>query len=165
MGAVTDEVLHDNVGRVRLEGDAVVTVVDVRVLDHDVAAAVRVPAVSVLGWVRGRAAAEDVDVREDDICGVGNQRVPLRAVAELQVLDSGALQADGAEEDWTKDVNVLGVEIVPGLAVAIKSSATIYIDILATKLEESGGVLEGLIERILLPVVGVVGELDHSLNV
>jgi hypothetical protein len=44
VAAVADEVLHDDVGAVGFERDAVVAVVDVRVLDYDVAAAVCVPA-------------------------------------------------------------------------------------------------------------------------
>jgi len=36
---------------------------------------------------------------------------------------------------------------------------------MAAKLEERCGVLESLIEPILLPVVGVIGELDSSLDI
>jgi hypothetical protein len=43
MRSITDEILHDDVGAVGLEGDAVVAVVDVGVLDYDVVGAVRVP--------------------------------------------------------------------------------------------------------------------------
>lgn len=44
MGAIAVEVLDDDVCAVGLEGDAVVAVVDDRVLDHDVVGSVRVPA-------------------------------------------------------------------------------------------------------------------------
>jgi hypothetical protein len=43
VAAVAPEVLHQDVCAVGLEGDAVVAVVDVRVLDDDVGGAVRVP--------------------------------------------------------------------------------------------------------------------------
>jgi hypothetical protein len=165
VAAVADEVLHNNVGTVGLEGNTVVAIIDVRVLDDNVGAAVCVPTVGVLGRILAGAAAEDVNVGENDVSRVGDECVPLWAVAELQVSNSSTLKTDGAEEDGTQNVNVLGIEVVPGLAVAVKSTTTIDVDILATKLEEGGGVLEGLVEGVLLPVVGVVGELDGSLDV
>ena len=165
VGAVADEVLDDDIGRVGLEGDAIVAVIDVRILDHDVAAAVCVPAIGILGGVAACAGAGDIDVGEDHVSGVGDECVPLRAVAELQILDGRAFEADGSEEDWTKDVDILGVEVVPSLTVAVQGSTSVDVDVLATELEKGGGVLEGLEEGVLLPVVGVIGELNRSLYV
>ena len=165
MRPVADEVLHDDVGGVGLERDAVVAIVDVRVLDHDVAAAVCVPAIGIFSRVLAHTAARDVDVGEHDICGVGDERVPLWAVAELQVLDRRALETNSTEEDGAQDVDVLRIKVVPGLAVTVEGTAAVDVDILASELEEGGGVLESLVESVLLPVVGVVGELDGSLDI
>lgn len=87
MGSIADKVLNNDIGGVGLEGDAVVAVVDVRVLNHNVAAAVCVPAVGVLRRVRARAATKDIDVGVYDVGRVGDQVIPLRAVAELQILN------------------------------------------------------------------------------
>lgn len=165
VGAVADKVLHNDVGGVGLERNAVVAVVDVGVLDDDVAAAISVPSVGILGRVAARASARDVNVGEDDICRIGHEVVPLRAVAKLQVLDSGTLEANCAKEDGAKDVDVLRIKVVPGLAVTVEGTTTVDVHIFATKLEESGGVLVSLVEGVLLPVVGIVGELDGSLDV
>jgi hypothetical protein len=43
MATVAPEVLHDDVGAVGLEGDAVITIVDVRVLNDDIVGAICVP--------------------------------------------------------------------------------------------------------------------------
>jgi hypothetical protein len=43
VATIAHEVLHDDVGAVGLEGDAVVAVVDVGVLDYDVVGAVGIP--------------------------------------------------------------------------------------------------------------------------
>ena len=48
VAAVAHEVLNDDIGAVGLEGDAVVAVVDVGVLDYDVVGAVGVPAIARL---------------------------------------------------------------------------------------------------------------------
>jgi len=83
VAAVTDEVLNNDVGAVGLERNTIVAVVDMRVLNHDVIRTVRVPAIRVLSGVLALAAAEDVDVVKDHVGGVGDERVPLRAVSEL----------------------------------------------------------------------------------
>jgi hypothetical protein len=163
--AVADQVLHHDVCGVGFERDAVVPIVDVRVLDNHVAAAVCVPAVGVLGWILALAAAEDVDAREQHVGGIGEQSVPLRAVAQVKVFDSPSFQADDAHQDGAQNQCVLRVEIVPGLAVTVKGTAAVNVDILTTELEEGGRVLKSLVESILLPVVGVVGELNGPLNV
>ena len=165
MAAVADQVLNNDVGAVRLERHAIVAVVDVRVLDHDVVGTVRVPAIRVFSGVLALAAAEDVDVVEDHVGRVGNERVPLRTVSELQVGDSRAFRADDTEEDGAQDVDVLGVEVIPGLTISVKGAATVDVDVFAAELEEGGGVLVDLLERVCLPVVGVVCELDGALDV
>ena len=75
------------------------------------------------------------------------------------------LEASDAEEDGTENVDVLSVEIVPYLAVAIEHAATVHVHIFTTKLEEGGGILECLVEGVRLPVVCVVGKLDIALDV
>lgn len=75
------------------------------------------------------------------------------------------MQPDDAEQDRAQDVDVLCEEVVPDLAVAVEGAAAVDVDVLAAELEEGGGVLEGVVEGVLLPVVGVVGELDGSLDV
>ena len=85
VAAIADQVLHDDVRAVGLERDAVVAVVNVRVLNDNVVGAVGVPAIGILGWVLARAVAEDVDVGKDDFARVGDERVPLRAVAEVEI--------------------------------------------------------------------------------
>lgn len=119
MAAVADEVLHKDVCAVWLEGDAVVAVVDVGVLDDDVVGAVRVPAinhsgqsliwshvlevenspVSVLGGILALAVTENVNVGEDNFTRVGDEGVPLRAVAEFEIRDFGVFGANQAKED------------------------------------------------------------------
>jgi hypothetical protein len=49
VAAVASQALHHNVGTVGLEGNAVVAVVDDRVLNHDAVGSIRVPAICVLG--------------------------------------------------------------------------------------------------------------------
>jgi hypothetical protein len=119
VAAIANQVLNNNVGAVGLEGDAIVTVVDMRVLDDHVVGTVRVPAVGVLSRVLALATAEDVDVVENDVARVGNECVPLRAVSEFQIGDGGTFRADETEEDRPQDVDILGIEVVPGLAVSV----------------------------------------------
>ena len=154
-------------------------------MDDDVVAAVGVPSIlersliskidlkrsqgcaaySVLGWVLALTGSRDGDVREQDIGAVGDPVVVLRAVAEVQVLDSRVVQADSTEEDRSENVYVLSIQIIPDLAVAVKETTTIDVHIISTELEECGGVLEDLLESVRLPVVCVVGELDVTLNI
>lgn len=75
------------------------------------------------------------------------------------------MQADGAEEDGPQDVDVLRVEVIPDLAIAVDGTATVDVDIGAAELEEGGDVLEDLGKGVRLPVRGVIGELDVALNV
>ena len=165
MATVADQVLNNDVGAVRLERNAIVAVVDMRVLNDNIVGTVRVPAIRVLSGVLALAAAEDVDVVEYNVGGVGNERVPLRTVSELQIGDGGAFRTNHTEENGAKDVDVLGVEVVPGLAVSVEGAAAVDVDVLTAELEESGGVLVDLLEGVGLPVVGVVCELDGSLDV
>jgi len=59
----------------------------------------------------------------------------------------------------------LGVKVIPDLTVAIEDTSAVDVDVRTAELEESGGVLEDLLECVRLPVVRVVGELDVSLDV
>lgn len=67
VAAVAREALDDDVGAIGLERDAVVPVVDDRVLDHDAVGAVRVPAVRILGRGARGAVHRDGDVTDQDI--------------------------------------------------------------------------------------------------
>jgi hypothetical protein len=75
------------------------------------------------------------------------------------------VQTHSTEEDRSQDVDVLSIQVIPDLAIAIEESTTIDVHIIATKLEECGGVLEDLLESVCLPVVCVVGELDVTLDI
>jgi hypothetical protein len=156
VGPRTVQTLHHDVGAVRLKRDAVVAVVDDAVLDRDGRGAVRVPAVRVLCRIGVVCAAGDGDVVVDDVGGVYDDVEPLRGESHVDVADAAAGQADDAEQDRAQDVDVLGVPVVPDLAVAIECAAPVDVDVLAANLPECGGVLEGKVEGVGVPVVGVV---------
>ena len=60
----------------------------------------------------------------------------------------------------------VGVEqIPPRLAVALKGTASVDVDVLATKQEKASRVLEVKLECVFLPEIGVVCECDATLNV
>ena len=73
--------------------------------------------------------------------------------------------SDQSKKNGAQDVDVLGIEVVPGLTVAVKSAATVDVDVFASNLEKRGCVLEYLLEGIGLPVISIVCELDGSLNI
>lgn len=148
--------LHYDVGAVWLKRDAVVAIVDDAVLDRDGRGAVRVPAVGILGRIGVICAAGDGDVVVDDVGGVYDDVEPLRGEAHVDVADAAAGQADDAEKDRAQDINVLGVPVVPDLAVAVERAAAVDVDVLAANLPECGGILEGKVEGIGVPVVGIV---------
>lgn len=75
------------------------------------------------------------------------------------------MQTNGTEENRSQNVDVLSIQIIPNLAVAVEEAAAVNVDVVATKLEEGRGVLEDLLERICLPVIGVVGELNITLDI
>ena len=75
------------------------------------------------------------------------------------------MQPDRTEEDRSEDVDILRVEIVPDLSVAVEHTATIDIHVLTAELEKGRCVLEGLEEAVRLPVVCIVRELDVTLDV
>jgi hypothetical protein len=74
------------------------------------------------------------------------------------------VQPDNTNQNGTQNEGIRGVQVVPNLAIAIQGTVTIDVDVCTSKLEESRRVLVDLLERIGLPVVGVVGELDCSEN-
>jgi hypothetical protein len=75
------------------------------------------------------------------------------------------VQTHSTEKDGSQDVDVLSVQVIPDLTIAIKKPTTVNIHIISSKLEECGRVLEDLLESICLPIVRVVGELDVSLDI
>lgn len=104
--AVAVQVLDEDFGAVGLEAHAVVAVVDDTVLDDNVAAPVGVPSVGVLGGVVALAVPANVDVAVHDVGTVGDEVVPLGGVAEVEVLDGTALEANDCKQDWAEDVDV-----------------------------------------------------------
>lgn len=136
-----------------------------RVLDHNVRAAVRIPPIGVLRRAARHTASRNGNIAKHDVCRICNQVVPLRRISEVQIGDATAVQADSAKKDGAQDVDVFGIEIIPHLAVAVERASAKYIDICAAELEEGGCVLEDLLEGVGLPVVGVVCELDGALDV
>jgi len=51
------------------------------------------------------------------------------------------------------------------LSISVKSSSTVDVDILSSELEERRDVLEDEWEGIRLPVIGIVGEQNISLDI
>lgn len=75
------------------------------------------------------------------------------------------MEANCPKEYRSESVNVFGIQVIPDLAVAVESATSINVDVLTTKLEESGCVLKDLLEGVGLPIVRVVREEDVALNV
>jgi len=163
--AVAEEVLDEHVGAVGLEGDAVIAVVDVRILYRDVRATVGIPTIRIFGRVVACASARDIDGIKYDIGRIGHEMVIFRAVSQVQIADCRVVETNDAHEDGSQNIFVLCVEIIPDLSVTVNGSSTININIVASELEESSGVLEDLLERVGLPVCRVVRELNITLNI
>ena len=89
----------------------------------------------------------------------------MRGVPQVQVANAACAQSNGTEQDGPQDVDVLGVEIIPDLAVAVQSAASVNVNVFPAELEERCGVLEHLLEGIGLPVVCVIGEENVSSDV
>lgn len=111
------------------------------------------------------AVSRNIDALEQDISGVGHKVVPLRRVTEVQRTNSTSIEPNDSNQHRTKNKSINGIEVIPDLAVSIKGTATVNIDILSTQLEESSGILVDLGECILLPVVCVVCEGHVSLDI
>ena len=75
------------------------------------------------------------------------------------------MQADGSKQYRSKNVHVLSVQVVPHLAITVQHAASININVSASELEESGGILIYLLETVLLPVVRIIRELNVALNI
>lgn len=75
------------------------------------------------------------------------------------------MQTHSTEEDWSQNVDVLSIQVIPDLAIAIEETTAVDIHVISSELEECGGILEDLSESICLPVVCVVGELDVTLDI
>ena len=159
------EILDQDLCAVSFETDTVVSIVDDAVLNDNVGASVSVPAVGVLGHVAAIAVPTDCNVAEDDVGAVGYKVIPLRGIAEVDILDRAAVETDCSKEDGTKNVYVLCIKIVPDLTITVKSATAVDIDVGASELEKGGGILEDLLESIFLPVVCVCSELYITLDV
>lgn len=135
-------------------------------------------------WTYGRAG----EILQRDILGGDPKGVPVGGSVKIQptrkqtdnlpawrVLEMDALHGKprgilGIEQDRT-EVSVLAIEnlttaklVPPPLAVTVESTSSVNLDILSTPLPEHDGVLERMVEGIILPVLGVVGELDLSVK-
>lgn len=73
--------------------------------------------------------------------------------------------SDQSKENGTEDVDVLGIEVVPGLTVAVQGTAAVDVDVFASNLEKGGCILEHLLEGVGLPVISIVCELNGSLDI
>lgn len=74
------------------------------------------------------------------------------------------MEANGPKENRSQDILVLRIEIVPHLAVTVQHPAAIDVDIVATELEEGGGILIDLLETVFLPVLCIIRKLDVALD-
>lgn len=88
--------------------------------------------------------------------------VPLRRIAKFQRPNGASIQADNSHQNRAKNKRILRVQIVPDLAVAVDGATTVHINIFAAELEEGRRVLIDLSERVGLPVIGIIGELDGA---
>ena len=96
--------------------------------------------------------------------------VQVESAAALGELDSIAAVegVDGVfvgPADLAASMGHLGNPAHPDVQAAIQGAASVDVDVGAAELEESGGILEYLLERIGLPVVRVVCELNGSLDI
>lgn len=165
MAAIAVHVLDQHFGTVGLEGDTVVAVIDNAVLNDDVRRTVRVPTICILRFVFAGRVASNVEVIEDDIRTVSQEVIPLRRVTKVEIRDRSAMQANCAEQDRAQDVDVLSIEVVPYLTIAVQHAAAVDVDVFTTNLEKRRGVLVNLVESVVLPVVRVVGKLNVALDV
>lgn len=75
------------------------------------------------------------------------------------------MQANNTKQNGSQNIDVLSIQVIPDLAVAVEEASAIDIHIVSTELEECCGVLEDLLEGVCLPIIGIVGKLDIALNV
>lgn len=99
MAAVAVHILNQNLGRVRLERDTIVAIVYDTLLDDNIAAAVRIPAIGILRHVLTLTIAADVDAVEDNVRGVLYEAVVLRRIPPAQVGDGATVEFGNAEQD------------------------------------------------------------------
>jgi len=112
VGSSTIEVLNQNVGRVGLECDAVITVDDDRVQYLHIVATIHIPSVSVRSTMGGVGDRMDIDVVVDDIFALIDKVVPLRAVYHMYVVDGHVLSLEYGERDWPQEGRI-ACECVP----------------------------------------------------
>ena len=75
------------------------------------------------------------------------------------------MQSVDANQHWSQRVDVGGVKIIPNLTIAVESAASVDVYIFSSELEERCDVLEDKLEAVCLPVGGIVGEENISLDV
>lgn len=75
------------------------------------------------------------------------------------------MESINADQNRTESIDVCRIKIVPDLSVPIDSAATVDVDIIASKFEESCHILEAEFERVCLPVHSIVRELNVRLNI
>lgn len=75
------------------------------------------------------------------------------------------MQANDTKQNRSQDINVLRIQVIPDLAIAVEEASTIDIHVVSAELEECCGILEDLFEGVCLPVISIIGELHITLDV
>ncbi len=108
-----------------------ISVVDVRVLDCHTVTSVRIPTISILSCVDTFTCARDIDIIKYNIASISNKMVVLRRVSQVQITQDGVFKSVNADQNGTKSVDITGVQIIPGLTVAVNGSATIQVNVVS----------------------------------
>ena len=138
-------------------GGLTVAIGDGRVLDGDVRATVDVPAVSVLLEVAVVACREQIQARVHHIARVGDDVVPERRIAHLDIAHAAPFQPDDGEQDRPLEFLVVDVFVPPCLTVPFYSPGAVDVDVAATEDEERSCILVLEVEGVGLPVCEVIG--------
>jgi len=96
-----------------------IAVVDDRVLNGNVRASVRIPAVGVLSDVYTLTCTRDIYIIEDDIGWIGNEVIVLWREAKHQVADNGIVQAIDTNQYWAQGKDIGCIQIIPIVYVNI----------------------------------------------
>lgn len=166
MTPIAVQILHQDIRAVRLEAYAIVAVVDMAVLYHNVRRPQRIPPIGITGLDAGVGAVRiDGQIVVCDITAVRDDVEPIGRVDEVDVSHTTTFQADDREQDWSHDGRIDLKKFPPDLPLSVNSPAAVDIDVFAANLEEGGLILEGVLEAVGLPVVGVCREFDRALNI
>ena len=141
----------DQVARAGLDGNVVIPVAQVAVLDRHVLARRRVDPVRV-GTVRGRG---DVDPLYQDVSRVLGNEVEHGTVSEVEVVDVNVSAVGYRQEERCLDAAVLLADVPPDLTAPIDRSHPSTVD------GEVIAVLEVEESFVLRPHGGVVGGYDR----